>query len=316
MLDVTRLLSIVSLVLVLVLFPPAALALVSNNAVPGDPTYPIKRGLEEVIYKVVSLNPTTKAWFAAARSDRRFKEFSMLVTQGKKTGEVLNELVRQTEIAADQIASVRNEGQKEKLVQKLSESIKKYDQGLKQLSTETTAPTATIVPSARLIPVPTQRTVVGLQPTVSPTTVPTVQPDPTLTAASSPSPTPTSQSTPTPTPASPNQDEQERQRQIEETRRRLEEIGRELREEQEQQRRRHQQEINLQPEEVIPGQILPHPNEDKIQKKNESNEKSRQEKKQSDNKKEAKDRNLDQVVARDSTSSSATSSEASGSPKQ
>ena len=39
-----KLLSIICLVLAIVLFPPAALALVSNNAVPGDATYPIKSG--------------------------------------------------------------------------------------------------------------------------------------------------------------------------------------------------------------------------------------------------------------------------------
>jgi len=41
---VIKLLSIICLVLAIVLFPPAALALVSNNAVPGDATYPIKSG--------------------------------------------------------------------------------------------------------------------------------------------------------------------------------------------------------------------------------------------------------------------------------
>ena len=55
-----KLLSIICLVLAIVLFPPAALALVSNNAVPGDATYPIKRALE------VAIQPTPVAVSSSA----------------------------------------------------------------------------------------------------------------------------------------------------------------------------------------------------------------------------------------------------------
>ena len=59
-----RLLSIITLILSIVLFPPASLALISNNAVPGDSIYPIKRFLEDGIYAVASITPGTKAWFS------------------------------------------------------------------------------------------------------------------------------------------------------------------------------------------------------------------------------------------------------------
>lgn len=131
-----KLLGIISLILALVLFPPATLAVVSNNAIPGDTTYPIKRGLEDVIFAVASLNPATKAWFAAARSDRRFTEVSALVAQGKKASETLNELVEQTQIAAIQIDKVSDPIQKEKLIKQLADSIYKYDVGLSQISTQ------------------------------------------------------------------------------------------------------------------------------------------------------------------------------------
>lgn len=129
-----RLVSIVLLVLVIALFPPATLAVVSNNAVPGDSTYPIKRGLEDIIFAVASLNPTMRAWFAAARSDRRFQEVTILIAQGKKASDTLNELVEQAQIAANQIDQVSDPAQKEKLINQLSDSIDKYDVGLTQMS--------------------------------------------------------------------------------------------------------------------------------------------------------------------------------------
>lgn len=129
-----KLLSIISLILALVFFPPAVLAVISNNAIPGDSTYPIKRGLEDIIYAVASLNPNTKALFAKARSDRRFQEVTTLLTQGKDANNTLSELVTQTQAAADQINQVSDSNQKGKLISQLSDSITKYDQGLSQVS--------------------------------------------------------------------------------------------------------------------------------------------------------------------------------------
>ena len=144
----TRLLSIITLVLALVLFPPAALAVVSNNAVPGDSTYPIKRGLEDVIYAVASLNPNTKALFAKARSDRRFQEITTLLTQGKDASKTLNELVEQTRAAANQIDQVSDLTQRAKLTSQLSDSITKYDQGLSQVSQLRPQASPAVQPSA------------------------------------------------------------------------------------------------------------------------------------------------------------------------
>lgn len=129
-----KLLSIISLILAIALFPPAVLAVVSNNAVPGDTTYPIKRGLEDMIYAIASLNPNIKAWFASARSDRRFQEIAVLTAQGKVASQTLNELVEQTQTAANQINQVSDPAQREQLINQLSDSITKYEHGLSQIS--------------------------------------------------------------------------------------------------------------------------------------------------------------------------------------
>ena len=169
-----KILSIVILVLVVVLFPPAALALVSNNAVPGDATYPIKRGLENIIYAVASLNPNTKAMFAKARSDRRFQEITVLLTQGKQTKQTLNELVEQTQTAADQINQVSNPNDKKQLIKQLSDSIVKYDQGLSKVPR--TKPKISV-------PVPSVSPLVTLSTAVP---KPVVTPGPTTTPAPNP----------------------------------------------------------------------------------------------------------------------------------
>lgn len=228
-----KLLSIITLVLAIVLFPPAALAVISNNAVPGDVTYPIKRALEDGIFAVASLHPTTKAWFSAARSDRRYKEFTTLVSSGKAGGESLNELVEQTQVAADQIAKIDNQAQRQQLVQQLSESIQKYDKGLEKLSPQQIAqvptqeaPTQeepTDVPQSTTTPIPT------VIPTTQPTARPTTTPSPTARPTSVPTVVPTVAPTVAPTsPPTTNREDEERRRQIEEARRRLEEIQRRL----------------------------------------------------------------------------------------
>lgn len=241
-----KLLSIISLILALVLFPPAVLAVISNNAIPGDSTYSIKRSMEDIIFTMASINPTTKAWFSAARSDRRFTEFKTLVAQGKKGADTLNELVEQTNIAASQIAQVADPIEKAKLIEQLSTSIEKYDQGLKQVTspssipdndstTSDSNPQVTALPQATTSPSVRPET----QPTVHPTVQPTARPTPVPTSTArrtTQTPTPAAQVTPVPTLAPqptpvPNQDkanEEQRQKEIEEARKRLEEINKRL----------------------------------------------------------------------------------------
>ena len=266
-----RLFTVISLILALVLFPPATLALISNNAVPGDATYPIKRSLEDIIFAIASANPVSKAWFAAARSDRRFKELKTLVAQGKKTSETLNELVEQTNVAASQIALVTNSTEKAKLIEQLSQSIDKYDQALIQFTPPTVAsesqPAASTSiadnsvvttnpapqdtpPLPHVVPLPSARPISQTQvPAAAATLAPTSKPVPAATIAPTPIPKPTPiaivQATPIPTQApQPNPvpaptlttdrvrvDDEERREHIEEARRRLEEIKKQLREE-------------------------------------------------------------------------------------
>ena len=196
-----KLLTIISLILALVLFPPAALAVISNNAVPGDTTYPIKRSLEDIIFAIASISPISKAWFAAARSDRRFIEIKTLFAQGKSVDQSLQDLVSQTQIAAEQISKVEDPVKKQELIKNLSSNIQKYTQGLN--SEQQTIPPAT--PGPISVSKTSSPVVSSLKPTpqpvatAQPTSVPTLAPPP----AGGPAPTPIqSGPTPVPTPVS------------------------------------------------------------------------------------------------------------------
>lgn len=206
----TRVLSVAVLILVVALFPPATLALISNNAVPGDGTYPVKRGLEDVIYKIASLNPTTRAWFAAARSDRRFEEIKILLTSGRSAKDSLNELVTQTDIAVKQIQKVEDPQKKKELIVNLKQSIEKYDQGLLEIKKSYEEPSKAVLPPQ--VPSPAPQV--------------TETPPPAL--LTTPSPTPLLLPSPTPVISPPPEVVD-----IEETREDLEEIKKELEEEKE-----------------------------------------------------------------------------------
>lgn len=158
-----KILTVLSLVFALLLFPPATMAIISQNAVPGDSTYPIKRKLEDGILLFASITPTTKAWFSLERSNRRYKEAAILLNKGDLATQTLNELVDQTTIAAQEITQVQSVAKKEELINQLSQSIKQYDQGLLVVEK------ATVVSN----PVSPQPTV---QPTIQPTVQPTIQP--------------------------------------------------------------------------------------------------------------------------------------------
>lgn len=125
-----KILTLLSLLIAFLLFPPATLALMSNNAVPGDMTYGIKRKLEDGILLLTSFNPSTKAWFAVERSGRRYKEAAILLSKGESASETLNELVLQTTAAANDISEINDITKKEELLSELSSSLAEYNQGL------------------------------------------------------------------------------------------------------------------------------------------------------------------------------------------
>jgi hypothetical protein len=138
-----KIISLISLILLLIFSPPAALAYISQDAIPGEPTYPIKRVLEDGILFFASLHPYTKAVFAVAQSNRRFEESAGLLKKQAPATQTLQELVSQTDQAAKDINKLQDQKQKKEVAQKLASSIDKYNQTLEQQSTKNSSASST-----------------------------------------------------------------------------------------------------------------------------------------------------------------------------
>lgn len=170
-------LSKIALGLVAVLFVPAALMVSTENTVPGDSSYPVKRGIENVVEDLASLTPQTKAFFSVDLTDTRYNEALALMKRNDNASVSLEELVVQTQTAAGDIASVSDPATKEQLVASLTKQIDEYNQGLAQYAQTPPAalPTTEVsAPSATKAPPEAGSTAQVFQPT------PTISPAPTL----------------------------------------------------------------------------------------------------------------------------------------
>ena len=122
-----RILSIIALIFLVALTPPAALAFISQDALPENKIrYPIKRTLESGILLISSIHPATKAYFAVARSQRRFKEATALLGSKKDAEKTLSEFTIQTGEAVQDIKTVNNVSRKSELISDLSKSVLEY----------------------------------------------------------------------------------------------------------------------------------------------------------------------------------------------
>lgn len=250
----TKLLGILILILAVILFPPASLAVVSNNAVPGDTTYPIKRGLEDVIYAIASLNSTSKAWFSAVRSDRRFREFSTLIAQGKSASDTLEELVAQTQVAAEQLKKINDPIKKQELIAQLSESIDKYSQKLEEVSI-TSQPSSSQLPVVAA-PTPTATRILPTVPSATPGSTPAPQPTEVPSLMPNPSQVPSS------TQLSVDQEE------IDEAKEKLEDIKDRLKEEKSHQEKREDKREDREDDDKEKGKEKSNKDSDRDKKRN------------------------------------------------
>lgn len=142
------------IVLMVVMLVPTGLVLASQEAVPGDATYPVKRGLEGVIITLASVHPATRAFFHTDLTKRRFKEAIALIRRGRDASDSLVELVTQTQEAADIIDKIPDRVAKKAYIENLSTRIVEYKVSLKKLEDGGKVPEvpAVIVPPARTEP--------------------------------------------------------------------------------------------------------------------------------------------------------------------
>lgn len=144
-----RLFSKIVAVGIIILLFPTGLVLASQNAIPGDMTYPIKRSLENAITAVVSLHPATSAYFKTDLSKRRFKETMALIKRGDNITRPLNDLVLQTKSAADSVKNLSDTARRKQLTDTLLQQIDEYNQSLSSYGSVKKP----IVPSPTPVPV-------------------------------------------------------------------------------------------------------------------------------------------------------------------
>lgn len=231
-----KIISTLALVIMIVLFPPAALITVSASAVPGDLTYPVKIKLEDAVLFLASFNPTTRALFAVAQANRRYDESAKLLSMGDDADVTLQKLVVQSNVAAGDINKMSSSNQKSQLITDLSNSIVRYDQGLAQAQEQISRSAEAGSIQVLQTPQPSV-TAPGSPPQYksSPATGPTSAPSSITQGTPRPTPQPSVRtSSPTPRSSDSLADDEVRRRQeaIEKTRRELEELRRRLEAEQ------------------------------------------------------------------------------------
>lgn len=150
----------------LILFAPiTVLILISQNSLPGDPTYSVKRGLENVVLQLASLNPSTRVLFHTDLADRRFDEAQKMIL-ARSDASALTQFLDEVKVTQKEINAVTDPKEKATLAKQLDEKVTKYVTGLEQSKQQVIAqeqsqkiaanPTGVINPQENQAPSPTQ----------------------------------------------------------------------------------------------------------------------------------------------------------------
>lgn len=156
--------------LLFLLAPFTVFVLISQNAVPGDAFYPLKRRLEDVVLVAAAAHPATRVAFRTNLTKRRFGEAETLLLARLDT-EGLDNFVEEVQAARNEAENIADPVKKEELVKQLNNSLTEYAQRLttvrQQVSSRTKPP--------QLQPVPPTETPQATTPTSTPHPVPTTQ---------------------------------------------------------------------------------------------------------------------------------------------
>lgn len=201
-----KFLNLSSWVILFALLPVTVLIFLSQDSIPGDLFYPVKRSLENVILAAASVNPATRAAFRTDLTETRFKEAQGLVVS-KSNVSGLSTFIDEVQSTQLEVTNLKDDTQRIKAEEKLIDKLEEYQNGLSALSAKT---------EQNIIAYQSQQTLTTIPPTSDPNlplATPTFTPTPTPTPvkqASSASPeasAPTSAPSPTIAPTVPPQQE-------------------------------------------------------------------------------------------------------------
>ncbi len=198
-----------SWIILFALLPLTVLIFLSQNTIPGDLFYPVKRSLENVILAAASVNPATKAAFRTDLTETRFKEAQSLVVS-KSNASGLTTFIDEVQTAQLEVTNLTNNTEKQKAEEKLLVKIDQYQNSLSTLEVKTQqniiaySPQENVLPTATPPPAVESPTVTSVQvqttqkiPSPTPTIIPSPTPPVIITSQPSKQPSPTSIPTPT-----------------------------------------------------------------------------------------------------------------------
>lgn len=180
-------LDLTSWVLLFFFAPFTVLILLSQNTIPGDFFYPVKRGLENIILVAYSVSPSAKVGFRTDLTQRRFTEAqTLLVSKADTTA--YNQFIDEVFVTSQDLSKLSNAQDKIESSEKLLAKIEEYQTQLTQVQNQ--------VQIAQALPQPieTQPITPGEVPSQITQTQPTQVPSQTI----QPTQQPTQSVTPTP----------------------------------------------------------------------------------------------------------------------
>lgn len=119
-----------------ILAPFTLLILLSQNTVPGDLFYPVKRGLEGVVLTAASASPATRVAFRTDLTERRFKEAEKLLL-AKADTTALDSFILEVQSTQEEVDALSSILQKSQATEKLIAKIDDYQVKLTQLQAQT-----------------------------------------------------------------------------------------------------------------------------------------------------------------------------------
>lgn len=130
-----RYLDLTSWVLLFFFAPFTVLILLSQNTIPGDFFYPVKRGLENMILVAASVSPTTKVAFRTDLTQRRFSEAQQLLVSKADTS-AYNQFIDEVFIASQDLSKLSDSSDRIEKSEKLLIKIEEYKTQLAQVGNQ------------------------------------------------------------------------------------------------------------------------------------------------------------------------------------
>lgn len=172
---IRKVIDVSSWIALFAMLPFTILVLLSQNALPGDFFYGVKRGMETVVLAAASVNPATRSAFRTDLAKRRLNEAETLLL-ANLDNRGLGEFVTEVYAMQKEAEQITDAVQKQQALQKVQEAIVEYKEQLAAVKTQVIAKRQIYPTSVPPTAIPTQYQ--APQPTNTPVPLPTNTPLP------------------------------------------------------------------------------------------------------------------------------------------